>query len=79
MCTFFYIYTGETKNSLLSLKMIAEVAYKKSICISNFTYIWKRDEQLVLVRWCFEPSQPQRITSGLRERERRTMKMTNKA
>ena len=31
----------------------------------------ERERERELVSWCFEPSQPQRITSGLeRERER---------
>ena len=32
----------------------------------------ERERFVWLVSWCFEPSQPLRITSGLRERERQT-------
>ena len=30
----------------------------------------ERERESYLVSWCFEPCQPQRITSGLKERER---------
>ena len=32
----------------------------------------EREKERERVSWCFEPSQPQRISSGLRERQRQT-------
>ena len=34
----------------------------------------EEEKESELVSWCFEPSQPQRITSGLKEKEKRKKK-----
>ena len=37
---------------------------EKELC--SFVFVLKKKRKKKLVSWCFEPSQPQRITSGLK-------------